>query len=175
MEHWQRGLCSISFSKRHRQRLSALRRQCCSTLFRRLPCLRFSVTLPLGINGDARHANTSRYVQLQCGRTPGRYRNSRRISGVLRASRGEASGPRGSANRNYNAPFTAPFCGIRPRPKFQPKARPSAARKPQSVFAPEERAQPKTQPSSPPRVSLTAAPLSLRRVFARLARFNHFG
>ena len=35
------------------------------------------------------------------------------------------------------------------------------------------RAQPKACPSSPPRVRLTAAPLSLRRVFARLARFIH--
>ena len=34
-------------------------------------------------------------------------------------------------------------------------------------FEPEEQSQPKAQSSSPPRVGLTAAPLSLRRVFAR--------
>ncbi len=42
------------------------------------------------------------------------------------------------------------------------RAQPSAAGKPQSAFPPEEQAQPKARPSSPPRVRLTAAPLSLR-------------
>ena len=36
-------------------------------------------------------------------------------SGVLRAARGQASGPRDSASRNYKAPFTTPFSEIRPR------------------------------------------------------------
>ena len=37
-----------------------------------------------------------------------------------------------------------------------------------------QQVQPKARPSSPPRVRLTAAPLSLRRVSARLARFILF-
>ena len=40
-----------------------------------------------------------------CGRTPGRNSNSRRASGVLRASRWEASGPRGSSSRRSSAPI----------------------------------------------------------------------
>ncbi|WP_294594391.1 hypothetical protein, partial [uncultured Rikenella sp.] len=48
--------------------------------------------------------------------------------------------------------------------KARPTARPSAARKPITVFAPEERARPKARPSSPPHVRLTAAPLSLRHI-----------
>ncbi len=52
-------------------------------------------------------------------------------------------------------------------PKSQPHARPSAARKPTTVFESKEQSQPKAQPSSPPRVRFTAAPLSLRRFFAR--------
>ena len=44
------------------------------------------------------------------------------------------------------------------------RAQPSAAGKPQSAFPPEEQAQPNAKPSSLPRVRLTAAPLSLRRV-----------
>ncbi len=51
--------------------------------------------------------------------------------------------------------------------KAQPTARPSAAGKPQSVFPPEEQAQPKARP----RVSLTAAPLALRRVCRRPRQF----
>ncbi len=53
---------------------------------------------------------------------------------------------------------------IKPNP--QSPTRPSAAGKPETVFPPEEqtRAQPTARLSSPPRVSLTAAPLSLRRI-----------
>ncbi len=46
-------------------------------------------------------------------------------------------------------------------PKFQPHARPDAAQKPIAVFEPKELSQPQAQPNSPPRVRLTAAPLSL--------------
>ncbi len=60
-------------------------------------------------------------------------------------------------------------------PKSKPHARPSAAGKPQSVFAPEEQLQPKARPSSPPRVRFTAAPLALRRFFARLRDSFYFG
>ena len=76
-------------------------------------------------------------------------------------------------------------CGVRPghrrcpaagpavlrTAKAQPKARPSAAGKPITVFPPEERARPKARPSSPPRVCLTAAPLSLRRCRSAPARW----
>ena len=55
--------------------------------------------------------------------------------------------------------------------KARPTARPSAARKPQPVFAPEEQSRPKAQPNSPPRVRLTAAPLSLRHVCRRPRQF----
>ena len=37
------------------------------------------------------------------GRTPGRNSNSRRVSGVLRAARGQAAGPRGSKSRKSSA------------------------------------------------------------------------
>ena len=63
------------------------------------------------------------------------------------------------------AQFTAPA---------KPQTRPGTAGKPVTVFPPEERAQPKAQPNSPSRVGLTAAPLALRRIFARLARFILF-
>ncbi len=57
-------------------------------------------------------------------------------------------------------------------PKFHSKARPSAAGKPITVFPPEEQqAQPKAEPSSLPRISLTAAPLSLRRACRRPRQF----
>ncbi len=76
----------------------------------------------------------------------------------------------------YSLSAQSPVNGsAHPIPKAQPHSRPSAAGKPQSVFPPEEQAQPKARSkarsSSLPRVRLTAAPLSLRRVFARLARF----
>ena len=61
------------------------------------PCLWSSVALPLGINGDERRllmaASTLLFLTL-VGRAPGRNGNSRRASGVLRAARGQASGPR---------------------------------------------------------------------------------
>ncbi|WP_300744563.1 hypothetical protein, partial [uncultured Rikenella sp.] len=61
-------------------------------------------------------------------------------------------------------------------PNPQPPAQPSAAGKPATVFPPEEQqAQPKAEPSSLPRISLTAAPLALRRIFARLRDSFYFG
>ena len=61
------------------------------------------------------------------------------------------------------------------RPKSKPRARPGAARKPATVFEPEEQAQPnprpKAKPSSPSSVGLTAAPLSLRHVYRRPRQF----
>ena len=57
-----------------------------------------------------------------------------------------------------------------PTAPAKPHARPSAAGKPKTVFPPEEQSRPKAQPNSPPRVRLTAAPLSLRHVFARLGK-----
>ncbi len=61
------------------------------------------------------YPNKAAFTLHHCGRTPGSDRNSRRASGVLRASRGEASGPRGSANRKstaYSPPNSPP---VRPR------------------------------------------------------------
>ncbi len=72
-----------------------------------------------------------------CGRTPGRCRNSRRASGVLRAARGQAAGPRDSASRNYNAPFTASVLrdSSSARPLAPLKRRPCRGRR----FLPESR------------------------------------
>ena len=59
------------------------------------------------------------------GRTPGRCRNSRRVSGVLRAYRGQASGPRDPLGRKNSATSTAPFwfraarSGVGRRPSAQ--------------------------------------------------------
>ena len=74
--------------------------------------LRFSVALPLGINAPTGRFTASLYPKATpsktalpyfcltlVGRAPGRNGNSRRASGVLRASRGEASGPRDPKGR----------------------------------------------------------------------------
>ena len=153
------------------------------------------------------------YFNLTAGRTPGRYRNSRRASGVLRASRWEASGPRGSASRRGSAQFSTPIPsslgralrgwaeGPARRPGDptgrksithllimsvgfvlgaplmrrcargrRPKGRKSTAKIP-ALCPPKEQTQPKAQPNSPPRVRLTAAPLSLRRCRSALERW----
>ena len=72
----------------------------------RQPRLCSSVALPLGINGAGprwamgwvypknKAASTLLFCLTLVGRTPGRNGNSRRVSGVLRAARWEASGPR---------------------------------------------------------------------------------
>ncbi len=79
--------------------------------------------------------------------------------------------PSGSGRAALRVAGARPTVKPNPPPKFQPHARPGAARKPVAVFEPEEQSQPKAQPSSLPRVRLTAAPLSLRRVFRAPARF----
>ncbi len=84
----------------------------------------------------------------------------------------EAGGSKNRATRSW--PKARQTVQPHPPPKSKPYARPSAAGKPVAVFPPEKQAQPQAQPGSPPRASLTAAPLSLRRVFARLARFILF-
>ena len=102
--------------------------------------------------------------------------------------------PGGSKNRKSNTLFlTASACrplpraakplgeqagdsanrATRSRTKFQPKAQPSAARKPITVFPPEEQARPQARPSSPLRVRLTAAPLSLRRCRSALKKWTY--
>ena len=73
--------------------------------------------------------------------------------------------PSGSGRAALRVAGARPTVKPNPPPKARPHARPGAARKPIAVFEPKELSQPKAQPSSPPRVRLTAAPLSLRRVF----------
>ena len=135
----------------------ALSQQCVWSWFR------FSVALPLGINGDAQHANTSRYVQLQCGRTPGRNATN---TVSLRASRGEASGPRGSSNRKSTAHSS--LLKLFAASGEQQRAPTSCSPPPAGAADCAAQRAASVQPNSPPRVRLTAAPLSLRRLFARL-------
>ena len=91
-----------------------------------------------------------------------RQRRAATSSDELQPAAWGGGGLRGSVSRKSSAHLASDFrpilsgsgCGVRP----------GAAEKPKSVFPPEEQAQPKAKPSSPPRVRLTAAPLSLRHI-----------
>ncbi len=89
---------------------------------RSLPQRRPATNVALGPAGfDPQKQSLIHYLPSKAGRTSGRYRNFRRASGVLRASRGERFGPRGSASRrnstNKSAQTTtkgsAQFCRVR--------------------------------------------------------------
>ena len=78
---------------------------------RERPRLRFSVALPLGINGDERHAKDGRVYPIRLDLANGASVSATRIASCGPTPEMAPAGPRGSASRNC----TAPVCEVRPR------------------------------------------------------------
>ena len=126
-----------------------------------LRALRLGSLYPNKIRGR-RFLKESRYsLSVQADEACGAKSNVSCVPPLREAAGG--CGPRDPLGRKSNTSFTAQSCRVRPVAHPPPKPLRGLGDKAGDSANRAIRSQPKARPSSPPRVSLTAAPLALRR------------